>query len=48
METLDRAECLRLLEAATVGRIGVSIGALPVILPVNFAGGGGRSEIRTM
>lgn len=33
---LDRAECLRLLGQMTFGRIAVTIGALPVILPVNF------------
>jgi nitroimidazol reductase NimA-like FMN-containing flavoprotein (pyridoxamine 5'-phosphate oxidase superfamily) len=48
LETLDRAECLRLLETVPVGRIGVSIGALPVILPVNFAVVGDRIVIRTV
>jgi uncharacterized protein len=37
LEVLDRAECLRLLATAPVGRVGVSIGALPAIFPVNFA-----------
>lgn len=36
LEVLDRDECLRLLTAATIGRIGVSMGALPVVLPINF------------
>src|SRR5690348_15001388 len=36
LEVLDRDECLRLLTTATLGRIGISSGALPVILPVNF------------
>lgn len=36
LEILDRDACLRLLEAATIGRIGISSGALPVVLPVNF------------
>lgn len=36
LEVLDRAECLRLLSRATLGRIGVTSGALPTILPVNF------------
>jgi nitroimidazol reductase NimA-like FMN-containing flavoprotein (pyridoxamine 5'-phosphate oxidase superfamily) len=35
--TLTRAECFEFLARASVGRIGVSIGALPVILPVHFA-----------
>jgi nitroimidazol reductase NimA-like FMN-containing flavoprotein (pyridoxamine 5'-phosphate oxidase superfamily) len=34
--TLTPSECYELLEQATVGRIGVSIDALPVILPVHF------------
>jgi|SRR5581483_1085957 len=37
LEILQRPECLRLLETASVGRVGLSIGALPVVLPVNFA-----------
>jgi uncharacterized protein len=37
LEILDRARCLELLATAHVGRIVLSIGALPVALPVNFA-----------
>ena len=33
---LDREECLRLLAGVTLGRIGVTSGALPCVLPVNF------------
>jgi nitroimidazol reductase NimA-like FMN-containing flavoprotein (pyridoxamine 5'-phosphate oxidase superfamily) len=33
---LDRATCLRLLEAEPVGRLGFSAGSLPVIHPVNY------------
>ena len=36
LEVLDRAECLRLLGGARLGRVGVTFGALPTILPVNF------------
>jgi hypothetical protein len=36
LEVLDRSECLTLLRTATLGRIAVTFGALPVILPVNF------------
>jgi nitroimidazol reductase NimA-like FMN-containing flavoprotein (pyridoxamine 5'-phosphate oxidase superfamily) len=36
LEILDRDECLRLLANAHVGRLALSIDALPVILPVNF------------
>lgn len=37
LESLSRRECLVLLGSTPVGRIGVNILALPVILPVNFA-----------
>lgn len=46
--TLSRAECLSLLERVPLGRVGVSIGALPVILPVNFALFEGSILIRTV
>lgn len=36
LEVLERDECLRLMAGATLGRIGVSSGALPTVLPVNF------------
>lgn len=36
LEILDEAECWRLLSASTIGRIGITSGALPLILPVNF------------
>src|SRR5213079_2103949 len=36
LEVLSRDECLRLLATAHIGRIALSIGALPVVLPVNF------------
>lgn len=44
---LDRAECLRLLGGATLGRIGLTTGALPAVLPVNFWFDGERILIRT-
>lgn len=37
VEILTRTECFGLLGGQSVGRVGASIGALPVILPVNFA-----------
>lgn len=37
LEVLTRAECMRLLSDARVGRLGLSVGALPVVLPVNYA-----------
>jgi nitroimidazol reductase NimA-like FMN-containing flavoprotein (pyridoxamine 5'-phosphate oxidase superfamily) len=36
LEVLERDACLRLLDSVTLGRIGVSSGALPHVLPVNF------------
>ena len=47
LEILDRDECLRLLAQAVIGRVGVSSGALPRVLPVNFRLDGGRILIRT-
>ena len=47
LEVLDRDECLRLLAGATLGRIGVSSGALPTVLPVNFRLDGDRILVRT-
>lgn len=44
---LDRGECLRLLAHATLGRIGLTTGALPAVLPVNFWFDGERILIRT-
>jgi uncharacterized protein len=48
LETLDRDECLKLLTTVPVGRIGVSIGALPAVLPVNFKLVGTNIVIRTV
>jgi len=36
LEVLDRAECLRLLAGVTLGRVGLTSGALPMVLPVSF------------
>lgn len=44
---LDRHECLHLLASATLGRIGLTTGALPAVLPVNFWFDGERILIRT-
>lgn len=35
-EILTREECFELLHRASTGRVGISIDALPVILPVHF------------
>jgi nitroimidazol reductase NimA-like FMN-containing flavoprotein (pyridoxamine 5'-phosphate oxidase superfamily) len=47
LEVLDREECLRLLGRATLGRVGITFGALPVVLPVNFRLIDGRVVFRT-
>ena len=45
---LSRARCLELLATAIVGRVGVSVRALPVILPVNYLLDGERVIFRTV
>jgi hypothetical protein len=35
-EILDREQCLRLLAQKTLGRIGITVGALPVVHPVRY------------
>ena len=47
LEVLDRRESLRLLATATVGRISVTSGALPTVLPVSFRVIDGRIVFRT-
>lgn len=47
LEVLAEEECLDLLRSAGIGRIGLSMGALPVVLPVNYVVDAGRIVIRT-
>lgn len=47
LEVLDRDECLRLLACTTLGRVGLTSGALPKILPVNFLLDRERILVRT-
>jgi hypothetical protein len=47
LRVLERAECLRLLEATTFGRIALTVAALPVVLPVNYRLVGEEIVIRT-
>lgn len=47
LEVLTRDECLDLIATATLGRVGLTSGALPVVLPVNFRLLGDRIFIRT-
>src|SRR5689334_4447739 len=48
LEVLDRAESLRLLTSAHLGRIGITSDALPTVLPVAFHCDGGQIVFRTV
>lgn len=48
LEKLPIEDCMALLATVSVGRIGVSIAAVPAILPVNFALLHGQVVIRTV
>jgi len=48
LEVLSREHCLSLLATVSVGRLGVTIRALPAVLPVNFALLGEEIVIRTV
>ncbi len=47
MEILTSTECAELLETAPVGRVAITVAALPVILPVNFRVVGNDIVFRT-
>jgi nitroimidazol reductase NimA-like FMN-containing flavoprotein (pyridoxamine 5'-phosphate oxidase superfamily) len=47
LEVLPREECLRLLRRARIGRVAVSVDALPAVLPVNFTVLGDNIVFRT-
>jgi uncharacterized protein len=47
LEVLDRTECLRHLASVPIARIGLSVKALPVIVPVNFVIDGDEIVIRS-
>ncbi|MCU1449692.1 MAG: pyridoxamine 5-phosphate oxidase-related FMN-binding protein [Acidimicrobiales bacterium] len=47
LESLSSEECQNLLALGTIGRVGISVGALPVVLPVNYALLDGDVVIRT-
>jgi uncharacterized protein len=47
LEILQPDECLRLLGLRSLGRLAITVGALPVILPVNFRVVGERIVFRT-
>ena len=47
LEILDRDECMRLLRSQVLGRIGVTVDAHPVVLPVNYHLFDGQLVIQT-
>lgn len=47
LEILSEGECWRLLASQTIGRVGLSLGALPAIFPVNFVLEDGNVVFRT-
>ena len=47
LELLSPEECEQLLAQQSIGRVGISMGALPVVLPVNYAMLDGDVVIRT-
>lgn len=47
LELLTESECLDLLATENVGRVGVSVSALPAIFPVNYLLDGGDIVFRT-
>ena len=47
LELLSEADCLLLMAGAEVGRVGVSVGALPAIFPVNYRVENGDIYFRT-
>lgn len=47
LRTLTYDECLRRLDAGTVGRVAITEHAMPAIVPVNFVRSGDRILFRT-
>lgn len=47
LEVLGRDDCLSLLRTVPVGRLGLSVDALPVVLPVSFVVDQDRLVVRT-
>jgi len=47
LEVLFRDECLPLLQESMVGRVAFTVGAQPMILPVNYVMDGDRAVFRT-
>lgn len=47
LEILDRHECMKLLRNQTLGRLGLTSGALPTVLPVNYWSDDDQIYVRT-
>lgn len=47
MEVLTEEECMGLLAASQVGRVGIVVGAQPLIFPVNYLFDAGSIVVRT-
>lgn len=47
LEVLSREECIQLLSSTSVARVGVTVDALPVIVPVNFIVAGDHVLLRS-
>ena len=47
LELLDYDDCVSLLRRVSIGRVGVSVGGLPAIFPVNFVVDGDSVVFRT-
>ena len=47
LQILDRSECMELLASKSVGRLGLTVGALPTVMPVNYRLIGDRIYFRT-
>jgi nitroimidazol reductase NimA-like FMN-containing flavoprotein (pyridoxamine 5'-phosphate oxidase superfamily) len=47
LELLTEEQCARLLASKSIGRVGVTLGGLPVILPVSYAYRDGAIYFRT-
>jgi uncharacterized protein len=47
LELLDEVQCAGLLASKSIGRVGVTLGGLPVILPVNYVYRDGGIYFRT-
>ena len=47
LEVLDEPECFRLLESGWLGRVGLNLGGVPAVFPVNYRYSDGAVWFRT-